>query len=373
MTGDKKAPIRPLAPGSVIGIFGGGQLGRMIALAAARLGYVCHIFASEADCPAAQVATHATIASYEDRDALRTFAAAVDVATCEFENIPVESVRLVAEQIPVRPDWKVLEVAQDRVQEKTFFNTIGLETAPWRRVVGQGNLARAISELGRPSILKTARFGYDGKGQVRIDDDAHLGHAWHHISGTGGGVGVLEAFVDFAQEVSVIVARGIDGAWSAFDPTENTHANHVLQSARVPARVPVFLTAAAVDAGHRAAEALDLVGLLAVEMFVTRDGRLLMNEMAPRPHNSGHWTLDACLTDQFEQCVRAICGLPLGSPERHADATMTNLLGDDVVRWLDILGDPSARLHLYGKKETRPGRKMGHVTRLVPRSVATSP
>jgi len=372
MTDDRKAPIRPLAPGSVIGIFGGGQLGRMIAVAAARLGYLCHIFTPEADCPAAQVAARTTVAPYDDHEALRAFAAAVDVATCEFENIPVESVRLVAEQTLVRPDWKVLEVAQDRVQEKTFFNGIGLETAPWRRVVGQGNLARAVSELGRPSILKTARLGYDGKGQMRIDEEAHLGHAWHHVSGMSGsgGVGVLEAFVDFAQEISVIVARGIDGVWTVFDPTENTHANHVLQSAQVPAQVPVFLAAAAVDAGRRAAEALDLVGILAVEMFITRDGRLLMNEMAPRPHNSGHWTLDACLTDQFEQCVRAICGLPLGSTERHADATMTNLLGGDVVRWLDILGDPSARLHLYGKKETRPGRKMGHVTRLTPRSVA---
>ncbi len=366
MTNDRKIPIRPVPPGSLIGIFGGGQLGRMTALAAARLGYRCHVFTPETDSPAAQVAAETTIASYDDVDALRAFAAKIDVVTIEFENIPVDSVRLVAEQVIVRPDWNVLEVAQDRIQEKTFFNTIGLETAPWRRVVGQGNLARAVSELGRPAILKTARFGYDGKGQVRIDEETHLGHAWHQIG--SGGVGILEASIDFAHEISVIIARGLDGAWVAFDPVENTHTNHVLHTSRVPAQVIPSLAAAAVEAGRRTADALDLVGVLAVEMFVTCDGRLLMNEMAPRPHNSGHWTLDACRTDQFEQLVRAICGLPLGTSERHADAEMTNLLGDEVVRWLDILGDPSARLHLYGKKDVHPGRKMGHVTRLFPRA-----
>ncbi|VBB69076.1 Phosphoribosylaminoimidazole carboxylase ATPase subunit [invertebrate metagenome] len=362
--------VHPIPPGSMIGIFGGGQLGRMATLAAARLGYRCHVFTPDTDSPAAQVAMATTVAPYEDVTALRAFAATVDVATFEFENIPIDSMRLVAEQIPVRPGWKVLEVAQDRVQEKIFFNTIGLQTAPWRRVVDQDNLAQAVMELGRPSLLKTARFGYDGKGQIRIDEHTGLEHAWHHI---GAGIGVLEAVIDFTHEVSVIVARGTDGSWAAFDPAENIHVNHMLQTSLVPARLPAPLVEAAVEAGRRTAEILDMVGVLAVEMFVTREGHLLMNEMAPRPHNSGHWTLDACLTDQFEQFIRAVCGLPLGSPERHFDAEMLNLLGDDVVRWLDILEDPRARLHLYGKEDVRPGRKMGHVTHLKSRtSISTS-
>lgn len=356
-----------LAPGSVIGIFGGGQLGRMTALAAARLGYRCHIFCPDADSPAARVCDAATVAAYDDAAALRAFAAQVDVITFEFENIPADTVRRAAGQTPVRPGEKVLEISQDRLLEKAFFNGIGLGTAPWRAVDGPASLALAVAEIGSPAVLKTVRFGYDGKGQVRIDSDTDLGEAWRRM---GADSGVLEGFIDFEREISVIVARGQDGAWAAFDPVENHHVNHILDTTTAPAAISPALAAQAIEAARRSAEALDLVGLLAVEMFVTRDQRLLINEMAPRPHNSGHWTMDACLTDQFEQFVRAVCGLPLGSPERHSDADMKNLIGNDVERWPELLAEPGARLHLYGKTEARPGRKMGHVTRLKPKSTA---
>lgn len=360
---------RPLPPGSTIGIVGGGQLGRMAALAAAKLGYRVHIYSPERDGPAAQVSAAATVADYSDHKAIEAFSCTVDVVTFEFENIPAESVRLMAEHVPVRPCWSVLEVAQDRISEKTFFNSIGIETAPWRAVDSAEQLVRAVAELGRPSVLKTARLGYDGKGQVKILADTDLAEAWASLGTglSGGGTGVLEGFIDFEGEISVIVARGLDGRWEAFDPVWNVHTNHILDTTTAPAPISREMADQAKDIAHRAAEALGVVGLLAVEMFVTADG-LLVNEMAPRPHNSGHWTMDACLTDQFEQFVRAVCGLPLGSPERHSDAVMKNLIGDDVDQWLDILGDPRAKLHLYGKAEARPGRKMGHVNRIGPPS-----
>lgn len=358
----------PLPPGSTIGIIGGGQLGRMTVLAAARLGYRCHILTPEEDSPAAQVADRATVAAYDDVAALRDFAGAVDVITFEFENVPSESVRVMAELAPVRPCWSVLEVAQDRLSEKRFFNALGIETAPWREVGGPDGLAAAVAELGRPCILKTTRLGYDGKGQVRIDRDTDLVEAWRRM---GADVGVLEGFVDFEREISVIVARGVDGASACFDPVENRHSHHILATTIAPAAIDADQARAAEAIARHAAEALGLIGLLAVEMFVTRDARLLVNEMAPRPHNSGHWTMDACVTDQFEQFVRAVCGLPLGSPARHSDAVMTNLIGADAERWLAILGDPGAKLHLYGKIDVRPGRKMGHVTHLHPRSPST--
>ncbi|MGE5505105.1 MAG: 5-(carboxyamino)imidazole ribonucleotide synthase [Actinomycetota bacterium] len=354
----------PLPPGSTIGIVGGGQLGRMAALAAARLGYKVHIFSPEPDSPAAQVSAAATVAEYTDGDAIEAFAEAVDVVTFEFENVPAESVRLMTDHAPVRPCWKVLETAQDRVTEKRFFNDIGIATAPWREVTGPESLAAALAEIGRPAVLKTTRLGYDGKGQVKIGPDTDPAEAW---AAMGGDVGVLEGFIDFEGEISVIVARGLDGGWAAFDPVWNVHRNHILDTTVAPAPIARELSEEAMDIAHRAAEALGLVGLLAVEMFVTRGGGLLVNEMAPRPHNSGHWTMDACITDQFEQFIRAVCGLPLGSPERHSDAEMKNLIGDDVDAWADILHDPAARLHLYGKAEARPGRKMGHVTHLRPR------
>lgn len=357
----------PLPPGSTIGIIGGGQLGRMTVLAAARLGYRCHILTPEDDSPAAQVANRTTVAAYDDLAALRNFARAVDVITFEFENVPSESVRVMAELAPVRPCWSVLDIAQDRLSEKRFFNALGIETAPWREVGDAEGLAAAVAALGRPCILKTTRLGYDGKGQVRIDDDTDLDDAWCRM---GAAIGVLEGFVDFEREISVIVARGVDGATACFDPVENRHRHHILDTTIAPAAIATDLARAAEAIARHAAEALDLIGILAVEMFVTRDGRLLVNEMAPRPHNSGHWTMDACVTDQFEQFVRAVCGLPLGSAERHSDAVMTNLIGADVEQWLAILSDPAAKLHIYGKMEARPGRKMGHVTHLQPRSTA---
>ncbi len=353
----------PLPPGSTIGIIGGGQLGRMAALAAARLGYRVHVYCPEPDSPAAQVAARATVAEYDDAAELDRFASAVDVVTFEFENIPADSVRLLAAHVPVRPSWRVLDVAQDRIHEKRFFNDNGIATPPWRGVSDAAGLARAVAEIGRPAVLKTTRLGYDGKGQVKIGPGDDLDAAW---AAMGAPEGVLEGFVDFAGEVSVIVARGLDGGWAAFDPAWNVHANHILDTSLVPAPIPPQMAAEAVTVAHRCAEALGLVGLLAVELFVTRDGTLLANEMAPRPHNSGHWTIDACITDQFEQFVRAVCGLPLGSPERHSDAVMKNLIGADVESWPDILTDPGAKLHLYGKAEARAGRKMGHVTRLSP-------
>ena len=373
---------KSLPPGSTIGIIGGGQLGRMAALAAARLGYRVHVFCPEADSPTEQVTAAATVAEYTDLKALEAFARAVDVVTFEFENIPAESVRLLSGLVPVRPGWQVLEVAQDRIAEKTFFNSIGIETAPWAKVGSAAELADAVARLGHPSsaeptnqeavaerplgVLKTTRFGYDGKGQVKITADTDLGEAWESLNT---GEAILEGFIDFAGEISVIVARGPDGASATFDPAWNVHTNHILDTTTVPAPIPRTLAEAAMAAAHKVAGALDLVGLLAVEMFVTKDGHLLANEMAPRPHNSGHWTIDACVTDQFEQFVRAVCGLPLGSPERHSDAIMKNLIGDDVHDWPDILKDPVAKLHLYGKAEARSGRKMGHVTHLSPRKL----
>ena len=359
---------QPLPPGSTIGIVGGGQLGRMAALAAARLGYLVHIFSPEANGPAAQVSAAATVADYTDQAAMEAFASAVDVVTFEFENIPAESVRLMAEHAPVRPCWSVLEVAQDRLAEKSFFTSLGIATAPFRAVGSLDELTRAVVEIGRPAVLKTARLGYDGKGQVKIGPDTNLAEAWAAL-GAGleaAGAGVLEGFIDFEGEISVIVARGVDGGWAAFNPVWNIHRDHILHTTTVPAPISAALGDQAMDIARRAAEALGVIGLLAVEMFVTRDGRMLVNEMAPRPHNSGHWTMDACVTDQFEQFIRAVCGLPLGSPERHSDAEMKNLIGDEVGQWLEILSDPSAKLHLYGKAEARPGRKMGHVNRTWP-------
>lgn len=336
----------------------------MTALAAARLGYRCHIFTPETDSPAAQVSAAVTVADYDDEAALRRFVASVDVVTFEFENVPAESVRLLAEDKPVRPDWNVLRVAQDRILEKRFFNSIGVPTAPWREVDGPESLAAAIDAIGRPSVLKTTRLGYDGKGQVKIVADTDPAEAWRRM---GAPVGVLEGFVDFTCEVSVIVARGLDGRMASFDAVENRHVNHILDTTIAPADLSPELAGSARAIAEESARALNLVGLLAVEMFVTRDGRILVNEMAPRPHNSGHWTMDACLTDQFEQFVRAVCGVPLGLPARHSDAEMKNLIGDDANTWLDVLREPGARLHLYGKSEARPGRKMGHVNRLRPR------
>ena len=357
--------IERLEPGSVIGILGGGQLGRMIALEAARLGYRCHILSDVADSPAEHVSDKTIVAAYTDLSALDTFAAAVDVVTLEFENIPEEPVKYLAEKVAVRPGPSVLATAQDRMPEKTFLNNIGIKTAPFEPVANAVELKAAVEKIGRPSVLKTARFGYDGKGQVKIDPDTDLNTAFTQM---GKGPGILEGWVDYALEISVIVARGMDGEIVSYVPVENRHVNHILDTTIAPAGIPPGVAAGAGSIARRAAEALDVVGLLAVEMFVTWDGEVLVNEVAPRPHNSGHWTIDACAISQFQQLVRAICGLPLGSTERHSDAEMKNLIGDDVEAWPKIVADTNARLHLYGKSEIRPGRKMGHVTRLKPRA-----
>jgi 5-(carboxyamino)imidazole ribonucleotide synthase len=356
---------RIVAPGGTIGIVGGGQLGRMTALAAANLGYRCHIFCPEADSPAAQVAAAATVAPYGDEAALDRFARAVDVVTYEFENLPTPSFARMGAVVPVRPHWRCLETTQHRVAEKDFVNAQGIATAPYRRVDGPAALAEALDALGRPAVLKTTRLGYDGKGQVKIGPHDDPEAAWRAM---GGDEGILEGFVDFEREISAIVARGQDGTSSCFDVVWNEHRDHILAATHAPAPVPAALAEQARDISRLLAERLGLVGLLAVEMFVGRDGRLLVNELAARPHNSGHWTIDACVTSQFEQFVRAVAGLPLGDPSRHSDAVMENLLGDDILRWPALLAEPAAKLHLYGKAEARPGRKMGHVTRLLPRS-----
>jgi len=361
------AASQRLNPGSTIGILGDGQLGRMIALAAARLGYRCHTFADTPDSPAAQVCAASTLADYLDTRALDAFAAAVDVVTLEFENVPEESVRYLAERVPVRPGPDVLAIAQDRMLEKDFLNSIGIPTAPYAHVTDLASLEAAVARIGRPSVLKTAKFGYDGKGQVAIGPDTDLADAFKEINTDHA---VLEGWIDFALEISVIVGRGLDGEMAAYVPVENRHVHHILDTTIVPAGLPPGIAARAGDIARKAAEELKVVGLLAVEMFVTLDGSVLVNEIAPRPHNSGHWTIDACAISQFQQLVRAICGLPLGSTERHSDAIMKNLIGDEANQWLDFLAEPGARLHLYGKSEIRPGRKMGHVTRLSTRADA---
>ena len=360
---------RIIPPGGTIGIVGGGQLGRMAALAAAPLGYRCHIFCPDTDSPAEQVADRATVASYDDIEALDRFARDVDVITYEFENLPTEAFARMGRVAPVRPHWRCLEVAQHRGTEKGFVNAQGIGTAPYRLVQDADGLAAALDAIGRPAVLKTTRLGYDGKGQVMIGNDNgdEPAAAW---AAMGGAEGILEGFVDFHCEVSAIVARSLDGNTAAFDVVENRHEHHILATTTAPASISDDLAREAQTMAAKLATALDMVGLLAVEMFVTSDGRLLVNELAARPHNSGHWTIDACHTSQFEQFVRAVCGLPLGDPTRHSDAVMTNLLGDEIDNWADLLANPADHLHLYGKAEARPGRKMGHVTRVMPLRVS---
>lgn len=353
--------VENIPPGSTIGILGGGQLGRMTALAAAQLGYKCHIFDPDEGGPAAEVSAQKTTAAFDDLQALDDFAAQIDVATLEFENIPVESLEYLSKKVPVRPGAKALETAQDRIVEKSFLQHINIPTTPFRVVRGPSELKDALTALGRPSVLKTARLGYDGKGQVAIDADKDAEAAYKEMGATRG---ILEQWVDFDLEISVIAARGPDGNMATFVPVENRHKNHILDKTIAPARIAPNIAAQAETITRQIVDALDVIGLLAVEMFVTRDGNVLVNEIAPRPHNSGHWTMDACVTSQFEQFVRAICGLPLGDPRRHSDAVMHNLIGTDAADWARYLNDQTAHLHLYGKKEMRDGRKMGHVNQL---------
>ena len=353
---------RPLSPGMIVGILGGGQLGRMLALAAAELGLSCHIYCPDPKSPAFAVAASRTIAPYEDEAALAAFAAAVDIVTFEFENVPVATARFLAGRVPVLPDPHSLEVAQDRLAEKQLMGDLGIAVAAFAPVTRQADIYSALAQTGRPAVLKTRRLGYDGKGQSVIRSGDDLIAAWRAI---GEAPAILEAFVAHEREVSVILARARDGAMRAYDISENRHENGILAETNVPANVTPELAARAVAIAEAIAEALQHVGVLAVEMFVV-GGDLVVNEIAPRVHNSGHWTSDAALTSQFEQHIRAVAGWPLGDTDRHSDVTMVNLIGDDVTRWPAILAEPGARLHLYGKAAIRPGRKMGHVNRLRP-------
>ena len=349
----------------VVGILGGGQLGRMLAVAAAEMGFTCHIYCPDQKSPAFAVAAARTIAPYDDEAALAAFAGSVDIVTFEFENIPLATLRSLAEKVPVLPEPRSLEATQDRLVEKQMIAGLGIAVSPFAEVASQSDIYSALARTGRPALLKTRRLGYDGKGQtlIRTGDDP-VG-AWRSI---GEVPAVLEAFVPFEREISVVLARGRDGTMRAYDVVENVHVDGILATSTVPASIPTALAEEAIAIAGRVAEALDHVGVLAVEMFVSTDNRkrLLVNEIAPRVHNSGHWTTDGCLCSQFEQHLRAIAGWPLGGSERHDDVVMQNLIGDAVAEWPALAAEPGARVHLYGKAETRPGRKMGHVNRISP-------
>ena len=352
----------PLPPNATIGLVGGGQLGRMSALAAARLGYRCHILTREPDSPATQVSAGVTISDYAGPASLRAFAAAVDVISFEFENVSADGLELLASLKPVHPAPAVLRISQDRVTEKRFLNGAGVATTAWAEVETVAELERAVARIGLPAVLKTTRYGYDGKGQARLRGMADLAPAFATLEPKPL---ILEGFVNFAAEISVVVARGADGTVSMFDAVENRHREGILDLTLAPARVPLVIAEQAQAVACRIAAALDLIGLLSVEMFVDADGRVLANEIAPRPHNSGHWTIDACPASQFELHIRAIAGLPLPPAVRHSDAVMKNLVGpEELALWPEILATPGLIPHLYGKAVARPGRKMGHVTRL---------
>ncbi|MDX2202490.1 MAG: 5-(carboxyamino)imidazole ribonucleotide synthase [Hyphomicrobiaceae bacterium] len=357
----------PLPPGATIGILGSGQLGRMLAMAAARIGLRTHIYCPESG-PAFDVATRATRASFQDPEALAAFAREVDVVTYEFENVAGETARLLAPHVALRPSPRALEVAQDRLEEKTFVAALGFPVAPFSAVASLADLETARSRLGTGSILKTRRLGYDGKGQVRLAEGVDAATAWRAVAEVPS---VLEGLVAFECEVSVLVARGIDGAIAYYDIPRNTHAGGILRRSEVPCGLPEADLARAREIAAGIARALDYVGVLAVEMFhlgagVALADRLVVNEIAPRVHNSGHWTIEACGISQFENHIRAVAGWPLGATRRHADAVMLNLIGPEANDWPRLAADPDACLHLYGKNEAREGRKMGHVTYLKP-------
>lgn len=355
----------PILPGATLGVLGSGQLGRMFTIAARQLGYRVQIYSPDTDTPAGQVGDVEIAAPYEDLERVREFARAVQVVTFEFENVPSATSRACAEVVPVRPDGEVLHTTQHRLREKTFLAENGFPVTPFRRITSLADLEAAARDLGLPAVLKTASFGYDGKGQQMIRRPEDLPSAW---SGLNGAEGIFEAFVDFAKEVSVVAARTAEGQFAAFPVFENTHAHHILDVTFAPAHLTEAQTQEAVRLAQGILEALKVVGLLTVELFVARDGRLLVNELAPRTHNSGHLTLDACATSQFEQQLRAVCGLPLGQTQLRQPAAMANLLGDvwlqagGTPNWAAALEDPDIKLHLYGKAEARRGRKMGHLT-----------
>jgi len=350
----------PLAPGRTIGILGGGQLGRMLSVAASRLGFRSHVYEPGAYPPAADVARRVTTAAYKDEAALRVFAASVDVITYEFENVPTAALDLLETLRPIRPNRRALAISQDRLAEKEFLTSLGLTCAPFAAVNGAQDLEEALALIGAPAILKTRRLGYDGKGQARLSTPADAPAA---LAAMQGAPAVLEGFIDFSHEVSVIAARGLDGSVACFDPGENVHRGGILRTTTVPARLSPGQRSDAILLAGRVLNALDYVGVLGVELFVTSAG-LIVSEIAPRVHNSGHWTQAGCAVDQFEQHIRAVAGWPLGDGARYADVVMENLIGDDIARVPALARERDLQVHLYGKEEARPGRKMGHFNRI---------
>lgn len=357
--------MKSVLPGATVGVMGSGQLGRMFAIAARRMGYRVHTFSPDSDTPTGQVSDREYQHSYEDLDAVREFARGVSVVTFEFENVPAESVEAAAALAPVRPSGAVLYTTQNRLREKNFLARGGFPVAPFRHVTSREELTNALAEIGRPAVLKTAGFGYDGKGQTRVESQEDAGRA---IEALKGREGVVEAFVDFEREVSVVAARTVSGEFAHYGVLENAHSRHILDLSIAPARISEETAREAVEIARAVLETLDVVGVMCVEFFLTREGRLLVNELAPRPHNSGHLTFDASLTSQFEQQLRAVCCLPLGSTELMRPAAMANLLGDlwdeGEPLWREALKFTDVKLHLYGKTEPRAGRKMGHLTAL---------
>ncbi len=360
-------PEIKLPPGSTIGILGGGQLGRMLSVAASRLGLKTHIYSDEANAPAFDVAAEATVGAYDDEAALARFAGSVGVVTCEFENVPAKALEIACREAPVFPPAKSFATAQDRLVEKDFIGGLGIALAPYAAVGSLGDLNEGLARVKIPALLKTRRFGYDGKGQVMIHTLCEAASAWETIGETPS---VLEGVVRFERELSVIAVRGQDGDMRFYDVVENVHQNGILATSRAPARIADSTVFEARKIAGNIADALGHVGVLCVEMFQSDEEQpgLLVNEIAPRVHNSGHWTIDACPVSQFENHVRAICGWPLGDVGRHSDAVMTNLIGEDVAAWPTLAAEPNTAVHLYGKADPRPGRKMGHVTRLFPES-----
>lgn len=355
----------PILPGATLGVLGGGQLGRMFAIAARRMGYRVHVLSPEDDSPTGHVADLEISAAYEDLDAVARFARAVSVVTFEFENVPADTVEAAGRHVPIRPGGQVLHTTQNRLREKTFVRGAGLPVTPFRPVANREELLGAVAELGCPAVLKTAAWGYDGKGQVRIDRPEDAPEAWQSL---GGQEAILEAFIDLEAELSVVAARGLDGGFVHYGPMANEHRRHILDLSVYPGPFNAAVAAEAVDITRSLLEALEVVGVLCVEFFLSRDGRLMVNELAPRPHNSGHLTINASISCQFEQQVRAVCGLPLGDTRMLSAAAMANLLGDlwqgGEPDWAAALAEPDVKLHLYGKREARPGRKMGHLTAL---------
>lgn len=351
-----------ISPGATIGIVGGGQLGRMMIHAASRMGYNTAVYCDKADSPAFHVANQSITAPYDDEKALGRFAEICDVVTFEFENIPHKTVRQLEKHTIVRPNWKALHISQNRIREKDFVNALGIATAKYKAVHDRESIVKAMDEVGTPCILKTTELGYDGKGQVVIGEDSSPEEIWNSFSANEG---IIEQWVPFKLELSIVAARGLDGEYQPFTPVQNIHKDGILDTTIAPAEISRELGERACKISQTLMDKLQYVGILAVEFFVTEDDKLLVNEFAPRPHNSGHWTIDACCTNQFEQHIRAICGLPLGDPACHSKAVMKNLIGLEANNWNKYISKTTAKVHLYGKQDCKPGRKMGHVTELI--------